>query len=149
MTDLARDMLESVKDLMTDDLERVKSNISRLESLETEMQPHEPAECLIVHHFAPGVYAREMRVPAGTFLTGKIHRYAHLNIMSAGKVTIVNETGRKTVEAPYAFTSEAGTKRAFYMHEFTVWTTIHPTTETDLEKLERELTADSYEDLVK
>lgn len=140
---------EKVEDLPPSELRAVEGNIERLTGLEREMANYAPQECEIIHHFAPGVYAREMRVPAGTFLTGKIHRFAHLNIMSAGKVTIVNESGRQTVEAPFSFTSEPGTKRAFYMHEFTVWTTIHPTDETDLEKLEQELTADSYEDLIK
>ena len=140
---------EKIGDLEENALAVVESNIARLEDLEKAMEPHQPADYEIVHHFAPGVYAREMRVPADSFITGKIHRFAHLNIMSAGDVTIVNETGRQRVKAPYSFVSEPGTKRAFYMHAFTVWTTIHPTTETDLEKLEAELTANSYEDLIK
>ncbi len=140
---------ETIDELDADDLIAVASNIAALETLEAEMRKHPDAETEIIHRFAPGVYAREMRVPAGTFLTGKIHRYAHLNIMSAGDVTIVNETGRERIKAPYAFISAPGTKRAFYMHEFTVWTTIHATDETDVEKLERDLVVDNFGDLIK
>ena len=125
----------------------IKGNIDKLTSFETEMMKHEQVEIEIVHHFAPGVYAREMRVPKGTVLTGKIHRHGHLNIMSQGDVTIAKEDGKARVKAPYSFISEPGTKRAFYAHEDTVWTTIHPTDETDLDKLETELIAKDYEDL--
>jgi hypothetical protein len=116
-----------------------KAHIEKLLNLETEMKKHEQVEIGIKHYFAPGCYAREMFVPQGVMLTGKIHRFGHLNIMSKGKMTLVTETGRQVVEAPYTFISEPGAKRAFYAHEDSVWTTIHPTDETDLEKLENEL----------
>lgn len=139
----------SVHDLPDTELISIKGNIDRLCCLEKEMEPFKKADVEIIHHFAPGVYAREMRVPAGVMLTGKIHRYAHLNIMSEGDATIVKEDGKVRVQAPFTFISAPGTKRAFYSHSATVWTTIHPTDETDLEKLESELIAENYEDLIK
>lgn len=93
-----------------------------------------------VHRFADGIYAREITIPKGTLLTGKIHRTRHLNIVSAGQIAVWSEgEPLRVITAPYSFVAEPGTRRLGYAYEDTVWTTIHATTETDLEKLEAEL----------
>ena len=98
-----------------------------------------------VHHFAPGVYAREMTIYAGTVLTGKIHKTEHLNIISKGKIVVVSPEGRKIIEAPHTMVSKPGIKRVGYALEDTVWTTIHVTDETDLEKIEDQVIAKTFE----
>ena len=110
-----------------------------LEQPQVEIEP--------THYFADGIYAREIVIPAGTLLTGKIHRTRHLNIVSKGKIAVVTEDGQKIIEAPCTFVAEAGTKRVGFALEDTVWTTIHASQETDLEKLETELIAPSFEAL--
>lgn len=90
------------------------------------------------HHFGPGVYARELFIPAGGVITGKIHRHHHLNILAQGRITVVTEDGAQTLQAPAILASPPGTKRAGYAHEDTVWITVHGTDETDLERLESE-----------
>lgn len=139
---------KGLQKIPAESLPAIKANIDKLRRLEEEMLKHEQVDIQITHHFAPGVYAREMFVPAGVMLVGKIHRHAHLNIMSQGEATVVMEEGRKRVRAPFTFVSAPGTKRAFYAHEDTVWTTIHPTDETDLEKLEEDIIAKDFEDLI-
>jgi hypothetical protein len=106
-------------------------------------------EILTRHWFAPGVYARELTIPAGTCLTGKIHRGAHINIISAGRISVLTEHGIKTLEAPCTLVSDAGIKRVGFAHEDTVWTCIHanPDDCTDLEELERRFIAPSFESL--
>lgn len=97
------------------------------------------ADLKVVHHFAPGVYARELTIPAGVMLTGKIHKTEHLNVVSAGDITVWTEDGMKRVQAPYTFVSKPGTKRIGLAHSDTVWTTIHVTHETDLDRIEAEV----------
>lgn len=104
-------------------------------------------DCPVRHIFAPGVYLREMTIPKGTIIIGKIHRHAHPNIISAGKVRVVTETGSHELTAPHTFVSEVGTKRVVYALEDTIWTTVHVTDETDLEKIEEHVIAKSYDDL--
>lgn len=113
----------------------------RIDHLEAAISNYlAPIELETVHHFAPGVYARELRIPAGVLLTGKIHRTRHLNIVSKGTIAVWSEvTGPMLVHAPFTFVSEPGTRRVGFALEDTVWTTIHPTEETDLERLEIEL----------
>lgn len=90
-----------------------------------------------VHHFAPGLYARELTIPEGTLLTGKIHRTAHLCVISSGDITVWTEgEPAKRLVAPCTFLSGPGARRVGYAHRETVWTTLHPTDETDLDRLE-------------
>lgn len=99
------------------------------------------------HHFAPGVYMRELRIPKGAVLTGKIHRTDHLNILAKGEISVLTEHGVRRLTAPCVIQSSAGIKRAGYAHEDTIWITVHPTHETDLAKLEEQLIAPSFEAL--
>lgn len=117
--------------------------------LQTYMQTLESnlEQCTLRHIFAPGSYAREMTIPKGTLIIGKIHKHAHLNIISKGKVRVATEFGPMFFEAPYTFVSEVGTKRAVYALEDTIWTTVHVTEETDLEKIEDYVIAKSYDEL--
>lgn len=89
------------------------------------------------HQFAPGVYAREITMPTGHLIVGRVHKTKHFNIISKGDVSfwMPGEPIRR-VQAPYTFLSECGAQKVLYVHEETVWTTIHPTDETDVETLE-------------
>lgn len=103
------------------------------------------------HSFAPGVYVREIFIPKGSVLTGKIHRHEHPNFLMKGEVIVVTEFGgREHLKAPMSMISKAGTKRAVYAMEDTVWITIHanPTNETDLLKIEEFVIAPTYQDLL-
>ncbi len=92
------------------------------------------------HRFAKGIYAREILIPAGTLLTGKIHKTQHLNIISQGCIDVWTEGEPvRRLRAPFSFVAEPGTRRVGLAIENTVWTTIHATTETDLDRLETEL----------
>lgn len=114
-------------------------------------------DCTLKHYFSPKdekygccTYAREMLIPKDTLIIGKIHRHQHLNIISKGKVTVFTEFGEKHLTAPCTFISEIGLKRAVYAEEDTLWTTIHLTqfaSENDLDKIEHEVIAPSYDDM--
>jgi len=107
----------------------------------------DPDSC-VTHFFAPGVYVRQFFLPKGMIVTGKIHKTKHISIISFGKVSVTTEgRGIEIIEGPYTFTNEPGDKRAVYAHEDTLWTTIHPTNETDLEKIEDEVIAKTYAEL--
>ena len=91
------------------------------------------------HHFADGVYARELFIPAGTVLTGKMHRQRHLNFLIQGDITVWTEEGMKRIQAPAVIPSEPGCKRVGYAHTDTRWVTVHGTHETDLARIESEV----------
>lgn len=114
-------------------------------------------QCTLTHYFTPKdeeygccTYAREIKLPKGSLVIGKIHRHQHLNFITQGKVIVYTEFGLKHLEAPCTFVSEVGLKRAVYAVEDTLWTTVHLTkfnSEEELSKIEDEVIAPSYEDL--
>ena len=106
----------------------------------------EQGEYPLRHFFAEAQYGREITIPAGHLIVGKIHKHAHLNLISKGECTVVTEFGSYRIKAPHTFVSEPGTKRALYTHSETVWTTIHTTLERDLAKIEEEIIAPSFGD---
>jgi hypothetical protein len=122
----------------------MRENVLRLEEALKHL-PQIPED--VHHHFAPGVYMRELRIPAGAVLTGKIHRTEHLNILAAGEISVLTEHGVQRLAAPCVIKSSPGIKRAGVAHSDCVWICVHPTTETDLAKLEEQLIAPSYEAL--
>lgn len=119
----------------------------KINRLEAHMLAQPQVEIPPVHHFADGIYAREITIPAGTLLTGKIHKTEHLNIVSKGRIVVWTEDGMKEVCAPFTMVSRPGTKRVGYALEDTVWTTIHATEERDLDALETQLIAATHDDM--
>ena len=104
-----------------------------------------PAACPVQHHFAPGAYGREMTIPAGLVVVGKIHKHAHINVISKGRVQVFTEQdGVLELAAPCTFVSSPGTKRVIHVLEETVWTTVHVTYKTDLAEIEREVIATDF-----
>lgn len=111
-----------------------------------------PAEARLeiepVHYFADGIYGREVTLPAGSVAVGKIHKTAHLCVISKGVADVVDEFGnRRRLCAPATFVSPAGTKRAVHAIEETVWLVIHPTHETDVGKIEAKFIAPDFDAL--
>jgi hypothetical protein len=102
------------------------------------------------HAFPPGLYVRSVFLPKGSLLVGKLHRFAHHNYISQGKVTVLTEKhGLEILTAPCQMISPAACKRLIYAHEDTIWTVMHPNTSDtqDLELLELEHIALSYAEL--
>ena len=110
-----------------------ESDVQRLEAAFLDLPQ---ADCPITHRFADGIYIREVRMPAGSYIIGHHHKTDHLNIMLTGHLTILNEDGTKTdLHAPQTFIAPAGRKIA-YIHEDVIWQNVFATEERDVETLE-------------
>jgi hypothetical protein len=92
-------------------------------------------ECPTTNHFAPGVYVREIFMPAGTFVVGHKHKTEHLNIMLTGRARVLMNGAVRELVAPFTFRSGAGVRKVLFIMEDCTWQTIHPTTETDIEAI--------------
>lgn len=117
-----------------------RDKVNYIESLMKEMPQEE-----LIHRdwFSKGIYARELFIPKGTLLTGKIHKYQQLNIMTKGDLSVLTDQGIKRVQAGFVVVSPPGTKRIAFAHEDSVWITVHPTDEKDVDKIEHEFIAQS------
>lgn len=99
-----------------------------------------------IHHFAAGTYTRELHIPAGTVLTGKIHKESCINIITKGKICVATEEGNRTIEAPFTFVSGAGIKKAGYVLEDTIWINVHPwNNEDSLDEIEAKVVIPSFD----
>lgn len=109
-------------------------------ALGMELAKFQQTECPVVHRFAPGVYLREIHMPADTVVIGKVHKTEHFNILVKGACLIVHQDGtREELRAPMTFVSKAGVQKVLYILEDMIWQTVHVTQETDMEKLAAEI----------
>ncbi len=125
----------------------MRGKIMALESAMLAM-PERHIEIKTTHHFAPGVYLREIFIPKGATVVGKIHKTEHMNVMSQGKMMVWTDEGMKTLSASTVIKSQPGIKRVGHALEDSVWITVHPTTETDLEKIEDLLIAKTFDEVL-
>lgn len=114
--------------------------------LEETLKQYEQLPEQLSHHFAGGVYARELLIPKGAVIVGKIHRHAHLNFLMKGDISVLTEHGVKRLKAPAIISSAPGIKRSGYAHEDTIWITVHVTEETDLETIEAQMICKTFEE---
>ena len=109
----------------------------QVQTVEEHLLQQPQVDCPVVHRFGPGIYIREVSIPAGTVAVGHRQTTEHVNIMLKGKVTLIKEDGSKElIEAPYFAVLPPG-RKVGYIHEDMVWQNIYATEETDIEKLEQ------------
>lgn len=90
----------------------------------------------LTHRFAPGVYWREVFMPKDTFVIGHRHLTEHFNVILTGKARVMMDGVIHDIVAPCVLKSDPGVRKVLYIVEDMRWATVHPTTETDLERLE-------------
>jgi quercetin dioxygenase-like cupin family protein len=106
----------------------------------------QPVEAPLMHHFSEGLYGREIFMPAGAVLTGRIHKFRALNILLSGEVSVLTDAGTERMVGPRVWVSPPGTKRALYIHTDCRWLTVHATTKTDIAEIEADMVAWTYDD---
>lgn len=102
----------------------------------------------IKHHFMDGVYIREMHMKKDSAVIGAIHKHLHMCFLLTGRITVVNEDETVDHIAPCFIVSTPGVKRVLYAHEDSIWFNTHknPSNTEDLDKLEKEIVAVSYQE---
>jgi len=112
------------------------SQAEQVAHLEQAMLEMPQAECPVMHHFGPGIYVREVTLPAGILAIGHAQRFEQLNIMLTGKVAMLDQDGNvKELVAPMIFVGPSGRKFG-YVIEDSVWLNVYATDERDIDKLE-------------
>ena len=125
--------------------EEMRASILQLEAAMLAMPEHQ-IQIQVTHHFSPGIYMREIFIPKGATLTGKIHKTEHLNILSRGDLSVWTEDGVKRLTASTVVKSQPGIKRVGYAHEDSVWITVHPNVDEsrDVDLIEERLIAKTF-----
>ena len=90
----------------------------------------------VKHYFAPGIYVRELHMVKGMVVVGHRHKTELVNILLKGKVALIEDGKLIYREAPFTYVSPAKHRKALYVIEDVIWQNVHPSDETDLQKLE-------------
>ncbi len=93
--------------------------------LEAELLKLPQVEMPVEHEFCHGLYARTMRIPAGTVLTGAVHRHECFFIVRAGLLAVTTDDEPRLLKAGDMFITPAGTKRAGVAVNDVTVTTFH------------------------
>lgn len=127
-----------------------KEKIKKLKTTMIDCIKHgelEVADCPVTHRFTDGCYLREIFMPEGSVVVGKVHKTTHFNIIISGSVTVFTKDGIKEYSGPCVFESDAGTQKVVRCDSDCVWQTIHVTNLTDLKLLE-DLLVEEDQDVV-
>jgi hypothetical protein len=105
--------------------------------LEAELLKLPQIDLPIDHAFCAGMYARTMHIPAGTILTGAIHREESFFLVRKGDLIVSTDDGPKRLGAGDMSISKIGTKRAGIALTDVEVTTFHanPSNEQDPQAL--------------
>jgi hypothetical protein len=105
--------------------------------LEAELLQLPQVDMPIDNQFCNGLYARTMHIPAGTVLTGAIHREESFFLVRKGQLIVSTDNGLKTLFPGDMSVSRVGTKRAGVALTDVDVTTFHanPTNEHEPKKL--------------
>tara|TARA_E500000331_G_scaffold205474_1_gene197106 strand:- start:785 stop:1219 length:435 start_codon:yes stop_codon:yes gene_type:complete len=100
------------------------------------------------HSFADQIYIRQMEMKKGTMVIGAIHNHKHVWFLLTGHLTISNNKDVQDYEAPCYVVSEAGTQRAIYANEDSIFVNIHKNPENieNIDELEKEIVSITKKD---
>ena len=124
----------------------IRNAIAQLHECIQAQPDYTPTECPVRHFFAPGQYCREITIPKGVVVVGRIHRHAHINIITKGCAYVLTpQRGMEFLMAPCTFVSDEATQRLVFPIEDITWSTVHVTDCTDPDAIIQELTVPSFD----
>jgi quercetin dioxygenase-like cupin family protein len=103
------------------------------------------------HSFADQVYIRQMEMKKGTIVLGAVHNHEHVWFLLTGHLTISSNDEVQDYESPCYVVSKAGSQRAIYANEDSIFVNIHknPDNIKDISKLEKQIVSVTKEDFNK
>ena len=104
---------------------RVPSEHLPIYRLEAELLKLPQVDMPVEHEFVSGLYARTMRIPAGTVLTGAVHRFDCFFVVRSGELVVTTDHGTARLSAGQMLATRAGAKRAGVALTDVVVTTFH------------------------
>lgn len=125
---ISRALIEAAKTPNRQQIDAFEAGLLQLPQIDIPVQ----------HRFAEeeGLYSREIVIPKGALMTGRVHKHQHVSIMISGDMTVLTETGMQRVKGYHCWICPPGTKRVGYAHEETRWLTVHHTEHMQPEGIE-------------
>lgn len=99
---------------------------AKIERLHAYVNEVPQVDCPVRHFFAPGLFAREITIPAGVTLIGAVHKTENLAVLSKGRLLLATPAGPVEIAAPHTLTVLPGDKNSATALEESVWTNFWP-----------------------
>lgn len=119
--------------------ERKLSHDEAMESIDRtaqELIKFPKVDCPVTHRFTPGLYIREIFMPAGAGVVSAIHAKEHPFVISQGVVKVWDRfNNTQLLKAPHTGITKPDTRRVLFILEDCIWTTFHVTDKTNLEEI--------------
>jgi len=133
-----------------------KDFISKVETLENAMLASDDVRIAkgnsdmfpLKHSFSEGVYIREMFMPQGGLVIGKLYKISHTWFLLSGDLEVATDEGTEYYIGPCYVNAPEGTKRVLHAVSDVIFVNVYPNPEniTDTDKLEEILTCSSYKE---
>jgi len=98
------------------------------------------------HTFMGGCYIRELFMAKNQLVITKIHKQDNPFFIMKGHFSILTEDGVSHIKAPYHGLTKIGTRRIMYVHEDTIFITVHSMKKTTVKKAEEQIFAEDFND---
>ena len=131
-----------------------KDFINKVETLENAMLASEDIRIAkgnsdmfpLKHSFSEGVYIREMFMPQGGLVIGKLYKISHTWFLLSGDLEVATDEGSEYYIGPCYVNAPEGTKRVLHAVSDVIFVNVYPNPDniTDTDKLEEILTCSSY-----
>ncbi len=133
-----------------------KDFINKVETLENAMLASDDIRIAkgnsdmfpLKHSFSEGVYIREMFMPQGGLVIGKLYKISHTWFLLSGELEVATDEGTEYYIGPCYVNAPEGTKRVLHAVSDVIFVNVYPNPEniTDTDKLEEILTCSSYKE---
>lgn len=103
------------------------------------------------HSFSEGIYVREMFMPKGGLVIGKLYKISHTWFLLSGELEVATDEGGEYYIGPCYVNAPEGTKRVLHAVTDIIFVNVYPNPDniTDIEQLENMLTCPSYNEYEK
>lgn len=133
-----------------------KDFINKVETLENAMLASDDIRIAkgnsdmfpLKHSFSEGVYIREMFMPQGGLVIGKLYKISHTWFLLSGELEVATDEGTEYYIGPCYVNAPEGTKRVLHAVSDVIFVNVYPNPENiiDTDKLEEILTCSSYKE---
>ncbi len=133
-----------------------KDFINKVETLENAMLASDDVRIVkgnsdmfpLKHSFSEGVYIREMFMPKGGLVIGKLYKISHTWFLLSGELEVATDEGNEYYIGPCYVNAPEGTKRVLHAVSDVIFVNVYPNPENiiDTDKLEEILTCSSYKE---
>lgn len=116
---------------------------AQVEKFQAILLQHEQTDLGTKHFLIQGpggvhLYARQITIPARTYLTGSASKFDHM-VTCMGDIEVTTDTGVRRLTGCHSFVGKAGHKRAGNAHAETIWTNYYVVTKDTIEEIEEEI----------